>query len=113
MHQPLFELIRQVRTYSRPWTHKYEAIAEVFYFSNFASIYFNSLKTIIKGSSTLKKILNPMYENIYILRQQHVLDVAIRKLEHYHATINKMKQEKRMSLWTRLVKKLVVQILFS
>ncbi|KAI8615955.1 hypothetical protein BC830DRAFT_244398 [Chytriomyces sp. MP71] len=73
MHEPLFELIRQVRLYSRPWMNKKHALIEL--------------------------------EKDYH-RQSHVLDVAIRKLEQLQLQIQRLRSEKKIALWERLVHKI-------
>ncbi|KAI9193721.1 uncharacterized protein BJ171DRAFT_586697 [Polychytrium aggregatum] len=74
LHEPLFELIKQVRIYSRPWLKKQKALLE----------------------------LEKDFQS-----QNHVLDVAIRKLEHLHAQKLKIITEKSISLWDRLVRSLM------
>ncbi|KAI8848719.1 hypothetical protein BC829DRAFT_208372 [Chytridium lagenaria] len=74
MHEPMFELIKQVRLYSRPWTGKQYAILE------------------------LEKDYN---------RQNHILDISIRKLENLQFQLNKFKSERRIILWDRLARKML------
>ncbi|KAI9355420.1 hypothetical protein DFJ73DRAFT_279145 [Zopfochytrium polystomum] len=69
MHEPLFELLKQVRLYSRPWMNKRFALME------------------------LEKDYNS---------QTHVLDVAVRKMEQLQYQIQRLRSEKRVSLWDRL-----------
>ncbi|KAJ3227811.1 hypothetical protein HK099_000065 [Clydaea vesicula] len=75
-HEPLFELVKQVRMYSRPWINKKLSLLEL--------------------------------ETDYI-RQKHILDVAIRKLEHLHLQLNRLKSDTRSSLWERLARRLILK----
>lgn len=75
-HDPLFELIKQVRIFSRPWINKKMALLEL--------------------------------EADYI-RQKHVLDVAIRKMEIMDQAIDKMKTDARVTKWARVARRLMIQ----
>ncbi|TPX35883.1 hypothetical protein SmJEL517_g01808 [Synchytrium microbalum] len=69
LHEPLFELIKQVKVYSQPWQERREALLAI----------------------------EHDFEN-----QKHLVDVAIRRVEHLESQIARMKSERRIAMWERL-----------
>ncbi|TPX61216.1 hypothetical protein PhCBS80983_g01256 [Powellomyces hirtus] len=74
LHEPMFELIKQVRVYSRPWVDKSFALVEL--------------------------------EKDY-MRQCHMIDVAIRKMEQMQLQVATIRSEKRVALWEKLTRRVM------
>ncbi|KAJ3182253.1 hypothetical protein HDU85_003295 [Gaertneriomyces sp. JEL0708] len=74
LHEPLFELVKQVRVYGIDWRVRKEVLVEL--------------------------------ERDF-LRQNHIIDIAILKMEHLEIQVEQAKSAKRVAVWERLTKRLM------
>ncbi|KAI9003241.1 hypothetical protein BC832DRAFT_560295 [Gaertneriomyces semiglobifer] len=74
LHEPLFELVKQVRVYGSDWRVRKDVLVEL--------------------------------ERDF-LRQNHIIDIAILKMEHLEIQVEQAKSAKRVAVWERLTKRLM------